>query len=152
MGRDKNFINHRGRVLVNAKWIEGGCRIGVHDPAKALGALILGIAERAFPVPSLKVITELRQITFEAAGELVVMGCNLVRTQPRTVMHASRERRSGRHSTYLSPWKFRVRSSRRGVIRHCEWVKRILNRHANAIIGAAYPKGVNCIRKYVRRR
>src|SRR5882724_10109091 len=111
MGRDKNFINHRGRVLVNAKWIEGGCRICVeqrgascvvvHDPAKEPDPLILGIAEPAFPVPSLKVIAELRQITFEAAGELVVMGCNLVGTQSCTVTHAGRERRSGRHSAYL---------------------------------------------------
>ena len=29
MGRDKNFINHRGRVLVKAEWVEGGCGIGI---------------------------------------------------------------------------------------------------------------------------
>src|SRR5207237_5155955 len=123
----------------------------VHNPSKAPNTLTFCSPEPAFQGLSLKVSAKLRQITFEAAGELVVMGCNLVGTQPRTVTHAGRERRSGRHSAHLSPRKLRVCSSRRGVIRHREWIKRILNRHANAITGAAYPKGVNCIREYVRR-
>ena len=29
VGRDKNFIDHRGRVLIKAEWVEGGCRISV---------------------------------------------------------------------------------------------------------------------------
>jgi hypothetical protein len=29
MGGDEYFVNHRARVLVDAKWIEGGCRIGI---------------------------------------------------------------------------------------------------------------------------
>src|SRR5438132_11577864 len=97
-------------------------------------ATIFIIAEPAFPVPSLKVIAELTQITFETAGELVVMGCNLVGTQPRfqsTVTHAGRQPRSGRHSTYLTPRNVRVRSSCGRVIRDCDWIERILNRHTN---------------------
>src|SRR5437867_12889734 len=83
------------------------------------------------------------------------MGCNLVGSQPRfqsSVMHTGRERRSGRHSTYVSPRKLRIHSSGGSVIGHCEWIERILNRHANAIEAAAYPEWVSCIREYVRRK
>ena len=50
----------------------------------------------------------------------------------------------------MTPRNLRIRSSRRGVIGHCEWIERILNRHANA--RGTYPKGVSCIREYVRRK
>src|SRR5438094_1840012 len=103
MSRDKNFIDHRGRVLVNAEWVEGDCGIGVeqrgprrivvHDPAQALSAIIFAIAEPGFPIPCLKVIAELTQITFEAAGKRKIVGGNLVGKQPRfqtSVMYASR--------------------------------------------------------------
>src|SRR6266576_1200119 len=79
------------------------------------------------------------------------MGCNLIGTQPRfqsSVTHAGRKLGSGRHSTYVTPRSLRIRSSRRDVIGHCERVERILNRHANA--DGTYPKGVSCIREYVR--
>src|SRR5438876_552902 len=93
MSGDKNSIDHRGRVLVNAEWVEGGSgigveqrgaqRIGVHDPTQALSAIIFVIAEPGFPVPSLKVIAELTQITFQADGKLVIVGRNLVGKQPQ---------------------------------------------------------------------
>ena len=108
MNRSKNFINHGGRVLVKAEWVEGSCgisveqrraqRIVVHDSTQALIAIIFAVAEPAFPLPSLKVIAELTQITSEAAGEFVVMRCNLVGTQSRfqtSVMHAGRESGTG---------------------------------------------------------
>src|SRR5207249_10132002 len=138
LGRDKNFINHRGRGLVNAEWIKGGCRIGVEqrgaqrivvdDWAKAFVAAIFVIAEPGLPVPCPEIVSKLTQITLETAGELVVMGCNLVGTQPcfqSSVTHAGRKLGSGRHSTYVTPRSLRIRSSRRGVIGHCEWVERI---------------------------
>src|SRR5205823_6134610 len=154
MGRDKNFINHRGRVLVNAEWVEGGCGIGVeqrgpqriivHDPTQPLTAIIFAIAKPAFPLPSLKVIAELTQITFEAAGKLIIVGGNLVGTQPRfqtSVTHA------GSESGTLNVRMFWVKSSRRRIIRDCEWIERILNRHANAF--ATYSECMSCIREYV---
>src|SRR6478752_8042647 len=67
------FVNHRARVLVEAEGIEGGCRIGIEQcltqsigvdiPAVALDAAIFVITEPGFPVPGLKVITKLTQIT-----------------------------------------------------------------------------------------
>src|SRR6266487_4766781 len=163
MGRDKDFIDCGRRVLVKAEWIEGGCwisveqrgaqRIAVHVSANALSAIIFAITKSAFPVPTLKVIAKLTQITFETAGELVVMGCNLVGPQPRfqtSVTHAGRELGSGRHSAYFSCRKLWIRSSGRGVIRHSERIERVLNRHANAL--ETYPKWVSCIREYVRRK
>src|SRR5438132_8446497 len=116
-------------------------------------ATIFIIAEPCTPVPDIKVIAELGQITFDTAGELVVMGCNLVGTQPRfqsSVTHAGCELRSGRHSTYVRPRNLRIHSSLGGVIRHCEWIERILNRHANA--RGTYPKGMICIREHVWRK
>src|SRR4029077_4450755 len=75
---------------------------------------------------------------------------NLVSTRPRfqsRIMHAGGKRRSGRHSTYVSSRKLRIRPSRRGVIRHCEWIERILDRYANAF--GTYARRISCIREYV---
>src|SRR5438552_17471401 len=44
---------------------------------------------------------------------------------------------------------FWVKSARRSVIRHREWIKRILNRHTDAI--DTYSERMSCIREYVRR-
>ncbi len=43
---------------------------------------------------------------------------------------------------------FRVKSSRRRVIRDCEWIEGILNRHANAC--ATYSEWMSRIREYIR--
>src|SRR5947207_7815655 len=93
MGGDEYFVNHRARVLVEAEWIEGGCRIGIEqrltqgigvdNPAVALDATIFAITEPSFPVPGLKIISKLTQITFEAAGKLGIIRCNLVGAKPR---------------------------------------------------------------------
>ena len=87
MGGGEYFVNHRGRVLVEAERIEGGCRIGIEqrlaqsigvdNPAAALHPAIFTITEPGFPVPCLKIISKLIQITFEAAGKLVIIRCNL---------------------------------------------------------------------------
>src|SRR5436190_9483582 len=69
------------------------------------------------------------------------MGCNLVATQPcfqSSVVHAGRER----NAVYDNRLALVVET------RTGEWVKRILNRHANA--RGTYPKRVSCIREYVR--
>src|SRR6266496_4165180 len=129
MGRDKDFINHRGRILVNAEWVEGGCRIGieqrgaqriaVHDSAQALSAIIFAITKSAFPVPCLKVIAELTQITSQAGGKLQIVGGNLVGNQPcfqTRVMHASRESGPRGCSASLSLSMFWVESARRRII------------------------------------
>src|SRR5207245_9434224 len=44
----------------------------------------------------------------------------------------------------------RVKSARRRIIRNCEWIERILNRHANAF--AAYSKWMSRIREHIRRK
>src|SRR5262249_49482580 len=119
----------------------------------ALNATIFVITEPCHPLPCFEVVPEPAQATVETAGEFVVMSCNLVGPQSpfqSHIMHAGRERRSGRRSTYVSLWKLRIRSSRRGVIRHCEWIKRILNRHAYTV--GAYSERMSCIREYVRRK
>src|SRR6266513_1685012 len=127
--------------------------------------MIFVITESCLPVPCSKIVSKLTQITIETAGELVIMGCNFVGTQPRfqsSVAHAGRELRSGRHSTYSRLWMARVRSSRGRVIRYCEWIEWILNRHANARRAAAmsadagsiypvsYAKGVTGISEYIQ--
>src|SRR5947208_17101213 len=91
MGGDEYFVNHFARVLVEAKRIEGGCRIGIEqcltqsigvdNPAQELHATIFAITEPGFPVPGLKIISKLTQITFEAASKLVIIRCNLVGAQ-----------------------------------------------------------------------
>ena len=129
MGGSEDFVDHGTRVLVKAEWVEGSCgisveqrraqRVVVHDPAQALIAIILAVAETAFPLPSLKVIAELTQITSEAAGEFIVMRCNLVGTQSRfqtSVVHAGRER----NAVYDNRLALVVET------RTGEWVKRIL--------------------------
>src|SRR5215472_10659728 len=139
MNRGKNSINHGRRVLVKAEWIEGRCGIGieqrcaqrivVHDSAQALFAIVLAIAEPAFPLPCLKVIAELTQVTSEAGGNVIIVGCNLVCAQPRfqtSVVHPGSER----NAVYDNRLALVVET------RTGEWVKRILERHANAI--AAY--------------
>src|SRR5437879_5976899 len=93
MGVDEYFVNHRARVLVEAEWIEGGCRIGIEqrlaqsigvdNPAVALHPAIFAVTEAGFPVPCLKIISKLTQVTFEAAGKLVVIRCNLEAAQAR---------------------------------------------------------------------
>ena len=115
--------------------------------------MIFVIAEPGFPVPRFKVIAKLTEITLEATGQLVVVACDLIGPQPcfqSTVTDAGREPRSGRHSTYLTLRNGRVRSSWGRVIRHREWIERILNRHADA--RGTYSKGVKCIREYVRHK
>ena len=112
MGGDEYLVNHRARVLVEAEWIEGGCRIGIEqcltqsigvdDPAVALHSAIFTITETGFPVPCLKVITKLTQITFEAAGKLVIIRCNLEGARPgfqRTVSDEGGELSAWRCST-----------------------------------------------------
>ena len=99
-GRDDYFVNHRARVLVDAEWIEGGCRIGIEqcltqsigvdNPALALHAAIFAITEPGFPVPCLKIIAKLTQITFEATGKLVIIRCNLDGAQARLLNHGKR--------------------------------------------------------------
>src|SRR5439155_1552377 len=89
---DEYLVNRRAPVLVEVEWIEGGCRIGIEqcltqsigvdDPAVALHSAIFTITETGFPVPCLKVITKLTQITFEAAGKLVIIRCNLEGPRP----------------------------------------------------------------------
>src|SRR6266480_2199740 len=157
MGVDEYFVNHRARVLVEAEWIEGGCRIrieqrltqgiGVDNPAVALHPAIFAITESSFPVPGLKVITKLTQITFEAAGKLVVIRCNLEGARPgfqRTVSDEGGELSAGRCST-------RVKSSRRGVIRHGEWIEWVLNRYTDATRRqGSDPEGIIFVRPYIR--
>src|SRR6266481_8703186 len=112
MGSDEYFVNHRGRVLVEAEWIEGGCRIGIEqcltqrigvdNPAVALHPTIFAITEPGFPVPCLKRIAKLTQITFEAAGKLVVIRRNLEGARPgfqRTVSDEGGELSAGRCSS-----------------------------------------------------
>ena len=43
------------------------------EPASTLDAAIFTITEPAFPVPGLKVIAKLTQITFESPGKLVIV-------------------------------------------------------------------------------
>src|SRR5437773_12202739 len=93
MGGDEYLVNHRGRVLVEAERIEGRCwigieqrpaqSIGVDNPGVALHAAIFAVTESGFPVPCLKIISKLSQVTFEAAGKLVIIGCNLEGARPR---------------------------------------------------------------------
>src|SRR6516225_7609307 len=149
MGRDKNFIDHGGRVLVKAEWIEGGCWIGVeqrrpeciavHLIANALSAVIFAIAEAAFPLPSFKVIAELTQVASQAGGKLKIVGRNFVSTQPclqTRVMHPGCESGTRRRGADLGLRVFWVKPSRRRIVRDCERIERVLNRHANAF--AAY--------------
>src|SRR5438477_10450954 len=92
MGVDEYFVNDRARVLVEAEWIEGRCRIGIEqrltqgigvdNPAVALHPSIFAVTEPGFPVPCLKIITKLTQVTFEAAGKLVIIRCNLESARP----------------------------------------------------------------------
>src|SRR5437762_2536379 len=111
MGGDEYFVNHRGRVLVETEGIEGGCRIGIEqcltqsigvdNPAVALHAAICAVTEPGFPVPCLKIISKLTQITFEAAGKLVIIRCNLESARPgfqRTVSDEGGELGAGRCS------------------------------------------------------
>src|SRR5256885_15817130 len=93
MGGDEYFVNHRARVLVEAEWIEGGCRIGIEqclaqcigvdNPAEELHPAIFTVTESGFPVPCLKIISKLTQVTFEATGKLVVIRCDLDGARPR---------------------------------------------------------------------
>src|SRR5437867_1221663 len=155
MGGDEYFVNHRARILVKAEGIEGGCRIsieqcltqgiGVDNPAVALHAAIFAITKAGFPVPSLKIISQLTQITFEAAGKLVIIRCNLEGARPgfqRTVSDEGGELGAGRCST-------RVKSSRRGIIRHGEWIEWVLNGYADAKPRGSDPDGVRHIRPYI---
>src|SRR6266513_1617746 len=92
MGGDEYFVNHRARVLVEAEWIEGGCRIGIEqclaqcigvdNPAEELHPAIFAVTESGFPVPCLEIITKFTQITFEATGKLVVIRSNLDGARP----------------------------------------------------------------------
>src|SRR6266481_1356812 len=91
MNRGKDFINHSGRVLIRAERVEGRGRVGiesrraqrvvVHDSTQALFAIVLAIAEPAFPLPGLKVIAELTQVTSEAGSINKIVRCNLVGAQ-----------------------------------------------------------------------
>src|SRR5206468_5572471 len=74
----------------------------------------------------------LTQITFEAAGKLIIVGRNLVGKQLAAETHASGESGTGGGGADVSVRTIRIRSSRGGVIRDCEWIERILNRHADA--------------------
>ena len=156
MGADEYFVNHRGRVLVEAEGIEGGCRIGIEQcltqsigvdiSAVALHATIFAITERGFPVPCLKIISKLTQITFEAASKLVVIRRNLEGARPgfqRTVSNTGGELSAGRGST-------RIKSSGRGVIRDREWIEWVLNGYGEAKPRGSEPDGVRHIRPYIR--
>src|SRR2546423_7006525 len=65
-------------------------------------------------------------------------------------MHAGRESGPRRRSADPSLRMVWVESAGGGVIRHCEWIGRILNRHAKAI--NAYSQRMSCIREDVRRK
>src|SRR5437667_8717956 len=161
MSGDKNFIDYCRRVLVNAEWVEGGCWIGikqcgaqcigVHDSAQALSAIIYVIAEPAFPLPSPEVIAELTEITSQADGKLKIVGGNLVGNQPcfqTSVMYAGSESGTRRRSASFSVRTFWVEASRRGIIWDCEWIERVLDRHANAF--AAYSEWMGRVREHIR--
>src|SRR6266550_2786640 len=162
MGGVEYFGNDRGRVLIDTKWIEGGCRIGIEqgltqcigvdNPAVPLHAAIFAVTEPGFPVPGLKIISKLTQITFEPTGELVIIRCNLEGAQARlqsTVMDGGGELSPGRCSTCLRLREPRIKSSGRRVIRHSEWIEWVLNWYADAI-AASDLEGVSCIRPYIR--
>src|SRR5207248_4438940 len=133
------------RILVKAEGIEGGCRIsieqcltqgiGVDNPAVALHPAIFAITKAGFPVPSLKIISQLTQITFEAAGKLVIIRCNLDGARPgfqRTVSDEGGELGARRCSSRLSLRQPRIESSRRGILRHGKWIECVLNWYAEA--------------------
>src|SRR5947199_10017883 len=92
MAGDEYFVDNRARVLVEAEWIEGGCRIGIEqcltqsigvdNPAVAPHPAIFAITAPGLRVPCLKVITTRTQITFEAAGKLVIIRRNLAGARP----------------------------------------------------------------------
>src|SRR2546430_2602756 len=64
-GGDEYFVNHRVRILVEAKRIEGSCRIGIEQrltqsivvdhPAAELYPAIFVITKSCLPVPRLKI-------------------------------------------------------------------------------------------------
>ena len=67
LGRDKNPINDRRRVLIKTEWIKGGCRICRVTPPAAhcyprsrldAGYACLIVAERVFQFQVLKIIAE----------------------------------------------------------------------------------------------
>src|SRR5205823_1823916 len=112
MGGDEYFVDNRARVLVETEWIEGGCRVGIEQcltqsigvdiSAVALYPTIFAITEPGFPVPCLKIISKLTQITFETAGKFVIIRCNLESARSgfqRTVSDEGGELRAGRCSS-----------------------------------------------------
>src|SRR6476646_11227698 len=112
MGGDEYFVDHRTRILIQPEGIEGGCRvgieqcltqsIGVDNSGAALHPAIFAITEPGFPVPCLKIISKLTQITFEAAVKFVIVRCNLASARSafqRTVSDEGGELSARRCST-----------------------------------------------------
>src|SRR4030095_926177 len=93
------------------------------------------------------------QITSQADGKLQIVGGNLVGNQPcfqTRVMHARRESGPRGCGASLSLRMFWVESAGRRIIWDCEWIERILNRHANAF--AAYSEWMGRVREHIRRK
>src|SRR5262249_36609326 len=98
-------------------------------------AIVLAIAKPAFPLPGLKVVAELTQVTSEAGCNVKIVGCNLVSAQPcfqTSVVHPGCESGIWRRSADLRLGLFWVKSAGRRIIRDFKWVEWILNRHTNA--------------------
>src|SRR5207253_3691511 len=87
------------------------------------------------PVPCLEIVSKFAQITLEAARKFVILRRNLIGAQARfqrAVSDTCGKSRSRRRRTCLSVRKSGVDSSWRNVIRHREWIERILDRDTEA--------------------
>src|SRR5437868_5842431 len=114
VGSNKYIALDRWPVRISSKWVEGRSRIRVEqgnaqgividNAAEALNAMIFVEAEAGFPVPSLKIITELAQIALKTAGKQIVVRRNLVSAQAcfqATITNSRGESCSGRWSANL---------------------------------------------------
>src|SRR6266404_3166906 len=148
VGGNENLILHLPRILADAEWIEGRCRIGIEQPvtqgvvvrnaAEPDGAVAFIVAEAGFPFPGLQLVPsvgELAQIAFETGGKQIVIGSNFKGAQTgfqRTITNAGGELRPRRRRTLLRERRERgTKPTVGGVVRGCKRVERVLCRHTD---------------------
>src|SRR4029077_12143816 len=143
-------ISHGFCIGTHTKRIERGCRIGikqgdahiviVRNETEELGTIILTPTDTDLPFPGLQFVPsvgKLSQVPSETAGEVVIIGCDFIVTPadvPETTkLYTRSDLRPRRRSTRLIDGEARIKSAHRCVIRHREWVKRILSGHTDAL-------------------
>src|SRR5262249_90219 len=167
VSRNKDAVNDARSVLVLAERVEGGRRVSiqqgdshrevVHDTTEADDTVTFAVTHAEFPFPSLELIPsigEFAEVALQTTSEVVVVCVDLECSQTGfrgTVTHTGGELSARRWGArYVKYRRCGGDTARRCIVRRCEWVERVLRRHADT--RGANSERLSRVRPDVRRK